>query len=781
MPENLMMNLVRVLKSSRHDGEAFTISYCPNMHPFFITGCGHPTEKIICAVDGCGKEIGDTTHSNPNCGMKLLEIPKGYILDGSDDELTIGDLFWRYEGMTQIRKISEVACTLMRLLIHLALLIRNAAVPEGCKQLQKLLQKENATEVTKFLGKQAIGYFRLLGKITRLNDELLSVVLHQILDNLPQTFNQWYPNGLNGIDLTTTYAFETKFDSQYCSFFSQTNKFNDLNNRSKIAVNEDKALKIILSEIEETRVIDECYRKQYIPHLFLTIHNVTFDDLAQRFMIEPSLKRTYPLLYHVMCSKYELWSVKYLPTLAQWIKRVHLHFSQKITKQECQKKTIAQTIEELEKKTVEMKWSHINNYGVASKHVGTHWQIESLEFSIARDNENGLIIVKIIELLQDIHNEFLENVMLMSKKYANNEEKEDAKNDEKNEIDNDDHKQIQQMTVNNKPLFDIHKVDIINLDKDQVTEIISQWSLPLLEYGAIHQIRNNMLDLRAIENEIEDRFVKNRQMLEIGIPLFQFSNQLNIKVNMAIIEENNKEMKKESIDHPLLKLVLSSLKSKSDVQRALEILNEVIIFVSQNIKIIDLDKRFVELLEQMSFDEKDCKLFAMNVEEEQESFILCRHMCNLCRLLHDAVLKIIKTTAARNDKKDTFENSKGNFRSLERGGTISGGEAMRDLKKKEPFCDWLENIIFFENELEFFPRNSLTWEYCAAVKHYLFFVTYYSLFYLSNLLHITLSILCFYVNNTTNFFSQTSNKLAIKRMKKPNTSKFQQKPKKSNI
>ncbi|ETO16154.1 hypothetical protein RFI_21203, partial [Reticulomyxa filosa] len=300
MPENLLMNIIRVMKTGKRDGDTFTVRYCPNMHPFIISGCGHPTEKIICAADGCGKEIGDTTHASQNTGLKQLEIPKGYILDGSDEELSVGDSFWRYEANTQIRKITEVPCTLIRLLIHLALLIRNAAVPEGCKQLQKLLQKTDAAEVTKFLQKQAIGYFRLLGQITRLNDEILSVALHQLLNDLPQKFNQWYPNGLNGTDLTITYNFESKFE---------TGQFNELNKCSKITVDEEKDLKEIISEIEETKAI----REQYVPNLFLAIHKVSFDDLAQRFMTEPSLKSKHPLLYHVMCAKDELWSVKYLP------------------------------------------------------------------------------------------------------------------------------------------------------------------------------------------------------------------------------------------------------------------------------------------------------------------------------------------------------------------------------------------------------------------------------------------------------------------------------------
>ncbi|ETO25837.1 hypothetical protein RFI_11300, partial [Reticulomyxa filosa] len=378
-----------------------------------------------------------------------------------------------------------------------------------------------------------------------------------------------------------------------------------------------------------------------------------------------------------------------------------------------------------------------------------------LEFSAAQNNENGLIIVKIIQLLQDAHNAFLEDVTMESKMHANNEEKYGEKDEDSN----------QKVMAKNKSLFDIHENDIVCLDKDQVTEIIRQWSLPSLKYGNITQTQNNVLDLSAIENEIAYRFIKNREILEIGIPFLQFSNQLNIKNCVAIIEENNKELKKESIDQPLLKTFLTSLKSQSEMQRTLEILNEVLVFVSQNIKTIDLlsrnhqifsflnilslfflyrDKQFVELLEQMSFDEKSCKLFIMDLKEQQKMFILCRHMCNLWRLLNNAVqLKFVDESTIDNYVLDIYkvpltELLKQQLQEMVQKTSLaiikeildawrevvqSEGQKMRELKKKdtkpELFSNWLDNIVFFENELEFFPKESLTWEYCAAGYAYL--------------------------------------------------------------
>ncbi|ETO06593.1 hypothetical protein RFI_30796 [Reticulomyxa filosa] len=659
MPENLLMNVIRAMKGT--DGGTYTVRYCRNMHPFIITDCGHPMEKVICAADGCGEEVGSTSHGQSNTGLRQLEIPKGYAA-----------------CFTKI---------MIRLLIHLSLLIRDTAIPEGCAQLQKLLKKTESAEVTEFLRRQATGYFRLLGKITQLNEDILSIALHQLLYDLPQAFNSWYPKGLIQADITSTYEFEMKFNTKFGGFFEQIRKFNELKDRSKIVMEEKLELKTILSEIEETKAVDNSYRSQYIPHLFLTVHKVSFDDLAQRFITEPSLKTKHPLLYHVMCSKKEVWSVKYLPAIGLFTKAVYSRFSRQITSQQYQQTTIAQVLDEWKEKGcdseveawrgLEACWNTLANERV--RHECSSFVIPklhneheiSLDLVTAQDTENGLLIVKIIQLLEDAQNTFLERIAKF-KEHADHEEKFIEQNTEN---------QRQDIREKSKSLLDVHESDVIGLDKKQVTEIIYQWSLPSLKYGAIQELRNNVLDLSAIENEIYYRFA-----------------------------------------------FLSSLKSQNEKQRAFETLNEVIVFVSQNVKSIDLlskkkkrgtffftGKSLVDLLEQMSFDEKNCKLFAMKVEEPQENILLCRHMCNLWRLLNNA-MQLETFTGTTETKLDemvertalaTIKDILETWREIAQ----SQGQQTRDLNKAEPFSNWL---MFYENELDFFPKDSLTWNYCAS-------------------------------------------------------------------
>ncbi|ETO36342.1 hypothetical protein RFI_00719 [Reticulomyxa filosa] len=143
----------------------------------------------------------------------------------------------------------------------------------------------------------------------------------------------------------------------------------------------------------------------------------------------------------------------------------------------------------------------------------------------------------------------------------------------------------------------------------------------------------------------------------------------------------------------------------------------------------------------MLFDEKSCKLFLVNLEGQQKGFILCRHMCNLWRLLHDAVLlEFVDRSTINNFVLDMYrepltDSLKQQLQEMIKKTPLgivkqildawrevvqSEGQNIRDLNKKEPFSNWLDNIMFFDNELEFFPKELLTWDYCATGYAYLY-------------------------------------------------------------
>ncbi|ETN99486.1 hypothetical protein RFI_37985, partial [Reticulomyxa filosa] len=228
-------------------------------HPFFVGECGHPMEQVVCATDGCGEVVGSSTHSQKDTGLQMKDILQGYQLDGSPEEHSNPDEFYRYEGWDLIRRLRRITCTLLRFLIHLPLLLRDFGIAEGCVHLQKLLNKGSKQEVTDFLWKQATGNFNLLCQVTRLNEEQLAIALHLFLENFGEWFNDTYPDGFSNVeDAKEIYELEMNMDPEYEAFFGDKQKWNEIRNASKSKAESDKE-KELQSEIQEKKIFDASF------------------------------------------------------------------------------------------------------------------------------------------------------------------------------------------------------------------------------------------------------------------------------------------------------------------------------------------------------------------------------------------------------------------------------------------------------------------------------------------------------------------------------------------
>ncbi|ETO21436.1 hypothetical protein RFI_15769 [Reticulomyxa filosa] len=525
--------------------------------------------------------------------------------------------------MTQIRKIDEVVCTLLRLLIHLPLLIRNGSCAKNCPELAKLLNKQEKTEMTEFLWKQAKGNLKLLMKVTNLNEEEICFGLHSLLDDLPATFNQWYPQGFEKIDdANGIYQMETKFNMKYGSYFANKLTFLRLRNKSVIDVkkNQEQERRDLFSEIEETKQLEESYKQEFLPHLFLVTKQVQIEDLIQRFRNDHSLGLKCPLLGSILLANTDLlWNVRYLVDIGAWMRYLYVHYFGKISQAAFQQHSIEKIFQDLEKKKKDPsnKWvtpSQIeiyrqswNNFkqcwnNLAQKRIQNECQsfiLPSLgdkpispELCVARDSGDGLMIVKIIELLQSVNNEFLEKVLTKQKAIDQPGDHKDDEQKYPNEQEHNPNALLPSSSSSasfavNKSLFDISDKDIIAIDKDKVMEIIRLWSVPVLEYGCVNGNIDEYLDLEAIENEIFNQFVSNRRILAISTPFFQFSNELGIENSLALIEANNPELKIDLLDDDLWNTFLASTRSPMEGQKALELLSQTISFLHQCVKRID--------------------------------------------------------------------------------------------------------------------------------------------------------------------------------------------------
>ncbi|ETO03608.1 RING finger protein [Reticulomyxa filosa] len=349
MPEDSWSKIRRVLAKS--DGNSFTVLWCKNGHPFFVGECGHPMEQVVCVTDGCGEVVGSLTHSQKDIGLQMKDILQGYQLDGSPEEHSKPDEFYRYEGWNLIRQLSRITCTLLRFLIHLPLLLRDFGIAEGCAHLQKLLNKGNKQEVTNFLWKQATGNFNLLCRGTRLNEEQLAIALHFFLDDFGKWFNDTYPKGMEN--------------------FSAKKKWNEIRMQVK-AKPKIHDLGRLGSESEQQQSTEK--------QASIVIFDVISDEL--------------------------LWSVKYLSWIGQWLKRVYVRFCLKISSTEGCNKTIKDVLDALDDNREKSRqiWSHFkmcwNSFAKKPVQNGCQQLVVpelgdenaiTMECSLARETGMGLI------------------------------------------------------------------------------------------------------------------------------------------------------------------------------------------------------------------------------------------------------------------------------------------------------------------------------------------------------------------------------------------------------
>ncbi|ETO08633.1 hypothetical protein RFI_28757 [Reticulomyxa filosa] len=207
--------------------------------------------------------------------------------------------------------------------------------------------------------------------------------------------------------------------------------------------------------------------------------------------------------------------------------------------------------------------------------------------AVVASNSKQMIIIR---LLEDEHNRFL-NTFYCSKRRSTHEQKKE----EEEEIslhDND--------KTSYKWFLDITQGDILCFDKEKLNCIIRRHFIPLLEYGAIkdsHYLQPKCFDFASIENDIYHTFIKS---------LWEHTHLSTIS--------------------PMQK------------QKALEALNNAIVFLFNDLDQLHLDTPLTDLFQQLQFEKKDQSLFFIRSHAKSDCTTLCiKHIGALWRVLNNLV------------------------------------------------------------------------------------------------------------------------------------------------
>ncbi|ETO15888.1 hypothetical protein RFI_21476 [Reticulomyxa filosa] len=149
--------------------------------------------------------------------------------------------------------------------------------------------------------------------------------------------------------------------------------------------------------------------------------------------------------------------------------------------------------------------------------------------------------------------------------------------------------------------------------------------------------KSKCFDLESIENDIRHTFVHGRRPLTFIIPLFEYRSGFDIHSCITTIETRHKKCKNAQFQSFWDKLNLSAA-SPLEKQKALGMLNDVIVYLYQNPKNFRVNMILTKLLEKLQFEKKDWVLFSQRGCSDDRRDQLCgKHVGVLWRQLHNIV------------------------------------------------------------------------------------------------------------------------------------------------
>ncbi|ETO03426.1 hypothetical protein RFI_33981, partial [Reticulomyxa filosa] len=282
-----------------------------------------------------------------------------------------------------------------------------------------------------------------------------------------------------------------------------------------------------------------------------------------------------------------------------------------------------------------------------------------------------------------------------------------------------------------KYFFDITQHDVLYFDEAKLDAMIERRSAPILNYG--QSDISEYFDLAAIENDIYHNFIHGRQQISFVIPLFEYRNDLDIHNCITTIETRYEDLKYAQFQSFWDSLSLSTA-SPLQKQRALEMINDSIVYSFQYINEIKVKRELTELFETLQFEKKDWILFSkggyandtINQLRVEHIEVLWRQLNNLVQSEHlnessitPFVLDIYQR-ALPNRIQSQIEGfvkrkSLGKMKDILKAWrevAYKQGQIRRDENSR--FSHWLEQDLP-DNQLgKHFPHRSLTWSYCAS-------------------------------------------------------------------
>ncbi|ETO11424.1 hypothetical protein RFI_25952, partial [Reticulomyxa filosa] len=482
-----------------------------------------------------------------------------------------------------------------------------------------------------------------------------------------------------------------------------------------------------MNEIEEIEEKNERYEIDNLSQLFLKTQPLSWRDLIPVFINNSSLSREYPLIAQLLQCDEAIWYIQYLPAIASLVKHVHMEYSRQRLPDELRQIRLSEVLNQQHE--IREWWNGVTccwNYFVLEceqpKCGPEEVSIGQLCVIDSNADNTQLNIYKIIQLLETQNNQFLKTFQQFKHPHIQ-------------EIQEEEKKQniLQQPTL--KCFFDINSDDILCFDELSLNEIIQRRSIPVSQYD--QNDKSKCFDLASIENDIYHTFVHGRQPLIFIIPLFEYRSDFDIQDCIKNIETRYEDLRNAQFQYFWDKLNLS-VASSVEKQRALEMLNDAIVYLYQNLDDLQIDMRLTQLFEKLQFEKKDCVLFSHRGYSNDKMDQLCvKHVGVLWYQLRNAfqseyldessidsyVLKMYQQSLTNEAKTQIKELIK----KIPMGAMKDILEAWREIAYRqgqvtrnteaEDFAHMLKKYVT-NHDLKSFPPQLLKWKNCATAYEY---------------------------------------------------------------
>ncbi|ETO05781.1 hypothetical protein RFI_31612 [Reticulomyxa filosa] len=119
-----------------------------------------------------------------------------------------------------------------------------------------------------------------------------------------------------------------------------------------------------------------------------------------------------------------------------------------------------------------------------------------------------------------------------------------------------------------------------------VNKIITTWHCPTLECEHEYDDDNSeKFDFQSIEDEIYNRAILDRHIIDISIPMFQYANELTVENHLKYLENHYPDIKNHASTSDEWESIQTIFSDPQDKQDAIQTLCQVIVLLSRADKI----------------------------------------------------------------------------------------------------------------------------------------------------------------------------------------------------